>query len=128
MRVARLFDGKDGAGNWRIDPDRPRIDDPEERERLGRFLAGGVLILRVNGRERDILDPAKEHAVGLSTHTDGTWIWSDGVRYYLVKHGIAPEPELVEHIRSCDYVAAKPDEPVWREALNFVMTRAKNRN
>ncbi|GAA5134585.1 hypothetical protein [Pseudonocardia adelaidensis] len=52
MRVARLFDGKDDSGNWRIDPNRPRIDDPEERQRLGDFLAGAILLLRVNAREK----------------------------------------------------------------------------
>lgn len=121
MRIAHLFDGRDASGEWRIDPDRPRIDDQEERARLGRFLAAGVVILRVPGGDKDVLEPSREFAVPLSTHTDGTWIWSGGVRYYLLKHGIAPEPEFLAHIRARAYVADKPPEDVWRAALDRVL-------
>ncbi|WP_020669099.1 TNT domain-containing protein [Amycolatopsis nigrescens] len=36
-------------------------------------------------------------------HTDGIWIWPAAVPYYLRKYAIAPEPELVEHIRARNF-------------------------
>lgn len=120
VRIARLFDGKDESGAWRIDQDRPRIDDLDERSRIGQFLWGGVVIMRATGYDNDVVDPSREYVVPIATHTDGTWIWSAAVRYYLLHHGVAPEPDLIEHIRSCNYVATKPDDTVVRAALTHV--------
>lgn len=120
MRIAQLYDYRDPAGGWRIDPDRPRIDDLEERARLGRFLAAGTVISHVPGLDDDVIDPDNHPGPPLSTHTDGTWIWSAGVRYYLLTHGIAPQRDFLAHIRACEYVAHEPDEPVVNAAIEQV--------
>ncbi|MFD0540822.1 hypothetical protein ACFQY7_50440 [Actinomadura luteofluorescens] len=44
----------------------------------------------------------------LTFHTDGTWVWSGAVAYYLTEHGVPPEPDLVAHIR-----AAGSASPRW---------------
>jgi hypothetical protein len=45
----------------------------------------------------------------MTFHTDGVWIWNGAVGYYLRVHGIAPEPDLVEHIRARGFQV--PDVP-----------------
>ncbi|HEX6359383.1 hypothetical protein [Actinophytocola sp.] len=117
MRIARLFDGRDSAGEWTFAPDRPRITDPDERARIASFLRGGKMILRVPGSDVDRIEPANGQLVPISTRTDGIWIWSTGLRYYVEKHGIAPEPDFLAHIVAHEYVAPMPDEPGWRAAL-----------
>jgi hypothetical protein len=123
MRFARLFDRRDKSGEWTLDLGRPRVTDPDERARIGAFLAGGVTIVRINDRDDDLLDPSRRHAVPLHIQTDGTWIWNSGVRYYLEQHGIAPEPDFLAHIEAHEYVAVEPEEPVWRRALAELRAR-----
>lgn len=117
MRVARLFDGRDAAGEWAFAPDRPRIADHDERARIAGFLSGGKVISRVAAVDLDRAEPANGRVVPLSTSTDGTWIWGAALRYYVEAHGIAPEPDFLAHIVSHEYVAPEPDETAWRAAL-----------
>lgn len=120
MRVARLFDGRDGAGDWAFAPDHPRIADHDERARIADFLRGGKVILRVPGSDLDRYDRSNGHVVPLSTLTDGTWIWGAALRYYVEKHGIAPEPDFLTHIAAHEYVTPKPGEAAWRAALDHL--------
>ena len=118
MRVAQLFDRQDAAGEWEFAPDHPRIADPEERARIAGFLRGGKVILRVPGSDVDRFEPGCGTVVPLSTLTDGTWIWGAALRYYVEKHGIAPEPDFLAHIVAHEYVAPVPEEQAWRAALD----------
>lgn len=114
--MAAVYDGRDESGNWYIDPDRPKIETQEERARIVNFLAGGAMIVHIPGRHEDVIDP-EGYGASMSTHSDGTWIWTGAVRYYVLEHGIAPEPEFLEHIVACDYIPHEPDEAVQRQAL-----------
>lgn len=118
MRVARLFDGKDAAGQPTFTPDRRRLADDDERARIARFLSGGKVIRRVAAAALDRVEPANGRVVPVLTSTDGVWIWSAVVRYYVVTHGIAPEPDFLAHIVAHEYVAPEPDEAAWRAALD----------
>jgi hypothetical protein len=46
----------------------------------------------------DVVDPARGAVVPMSFRTDGVWIWTDTVTYYLAEHGMAPDAELLRHI------------------------------
>jgi hypothetical protein len=48
----------------------------------------------------DVLDPRRGEIVPVGLRGDGRWIWSEAAGYYLVEHGIAPEPELLAAIRA----------------------------
>jgi hypothetical protein len=39
----------------------------------------------------------------MSFRTDGRWIWTDAVAYYVREYGLAPEAKLLSHIRSRRY-------------------------
>jgi hypothetical protein len=110
MRIARLFDGRDAAGEWTFAPDHPRVADTEERASIARFLRGGKLIFHVPGSDLDRIEPVNGRVVPMSTRTDGVWIWGDALRYYVETHGIAPEPDFLAHIVAHEYVAPTPDE------------------
>jgi hypothetical protein len=100
MRVASLFDGIDEEGNGRFDEDHPRLEDAEERERVLGYLRDGEILMFTPARLDDVIDPARTFAVPLNFRTDGTWVWNDVHRYYLEEHHIAPEADLLAHIRS----------------------------
>lgn len=123
MRIAKLYDGKDSAGEWTFAPDRPRVTDPDERARIARFLRGGTMILRVPKAAVDRVEPANGQVVSMSTRTDGTWIWGTALRYYVETHGIAPEPDFLAHIVAHEYVAPVPDEATARAAFDRLTRR-----
>jgi hypothetical protein len=120
MRIAQLFDGQNADGEWTFAPDHPLIADQDERARIADFLRGGKVILRVPGSDVDRFEPANGRVVPMSTLTDGTWIWGAALRYYVEKHGIAPEPDFLAHIAAHEYVAPKPEEAAWRAALDHL--------
>jgi hypothetical protein len=94
IRIARVFD--DGGI---FSPDRPRLAG-EEKERVAAWLEAGPAVLGTDGRLPDVVDPARGESVPMSYRTDGRWLWTESVAYYLTTYGIAPEPGLLAHIRS----------------------------
>jgi hypothetical protein len=120
FRIARLFDGISADGVPYFDAQHPRIDDEDEREKVGRFLGSAPFVLRTTGRDVDYLDPDRPRVVGMSFRTDGRWIWSDALGYYVTAHGLAPEQEFVDHIRSHEFTPSKPDEATLLRAVDVI--------
>jgi hypothetical protein len=120
MRTARLFDREDDGGNWTFDPGHPRVTDPAQLAGVVRFLRSGTMVVRISGLDVDRLDPSRGAAVPLSTMTDGEWIWSDALRYYVETHGIAPEPDFLAHMAAHGYTAVRPGKAARQAALDHL--------
>jgi hypothetical protein len=98
FKVAKVFDFSDPVSGPGFAPDHPVISDPAERDRLLEYLRGGALALMSTQRMNDVLDADAPAAVPVNFFTDGEWIWTDTIEYYLSHHGLAPDPELATHI------------------------------
>jgi hypothetical protein len=116
VETARVFD--------RVDPvTGPLFDDGHEvlasgeRERLARYLEAGSPLLVTTERAVDIVDPARGRVVPMSYRTDGRWIWTDTVTYYLMAHGLSPDADLLEHVRAADYRMPDVDAVAGHRAL-----------
>ena len=118
MKNARLFDGVDDSGQPFFRADHPLIEDASQRHQIVGFLRGGTIIFGTNGRDLDRLEPSKGRVVPLTYHTDGEWIWSGGLSYYVDAYGIAPQADFLDHMRQRSYVADVPDANTSVEALN----------
>ncbi|MEU4776499.1 hypothetical protein [Micromonospora sp. NPDC023633] len=104
VATARLFDGVDPVrGPW-FATNRPVVSDATERDDLLEALRGGVVIAWSSAAMPDILAPDRGDVVPMHLRTDGTWLWSEAVGYYLEHYGLAPDPQLVAHLTG--------DEPV----------------
>lgn len=105
-RMARVFDddGETAVGRR----ERAVLTDPRERGRVVEFLDGGEVLVAGGPLSPDVLDPERPVVVPAGYATDGTWIWSASLRYYVAKHGLAPEPDLLAHIRAHGYQAPTP--------------------
>ncbi|MGO2665450.1 hypothetical protein [Mycetocola reblochoni] len=95
-RVARVFDGCSDGKPW-FAAARPLVVDERERAELLALLATGTPLLR-SAALRDAVT-GEESAVPAGLRSDGVWIWSDASAYYVDQHWIAPDPELVAHLR-----------------------------
>ncbi|MFL6145876.1 MAG: glycohydrolase toxin TNT-related protein [Labedaea sp.] len=117
FRVARIFDGP--GGNGRPAVNRPPLAD-EDRAAMLDYLNGGPVIMQSRGLDLDRLDQEGRPLVPVAFHTDGTWIWPAAVNYYLHNYGVAPESDLVEHIRRAAFRMSEVDEPTRAAAAAFI--------
>ncbi|MGC4806689.1 hypothetical protein [Micromonospora sp. DT233] len=102
IEVARVFDGVDpAAGPW-FDPGHPRLAGAD-RERMASFLDAGRPVLTTTQLMDDVVERSRGAVVPLSYRTDGAWVWTDTVTYYLRTHGLAPDPGLLEHARALGF-------------------------
>lgn len=104
MRVARLWAGVD-EGVPVLDPRLGRVDADTPKAGMLAFLGGGSEVLGAPGFAEDWLDPARPLVVPIGFRTDGDWLWSAELPYYLREHGVVPEPEFVGHMQAADFVA-----------------------
>jgi hypothetical protein len=121
FRLAVVFDTVDPLTGPAFVPDHPRIDDDDERRALAAYLDAGEPVLMTTSLTDDVVDRERTGAVPMSFRTDGTWIWTDTVTYYLREHRLAPEPGLLAHLRGAgtyDWVA---DVATLEAAVSFVL-------
>jgi hypothetical protein len=100
FEVARVFDFADPVTGPGFAPGHAVIDDEEEREQLLGYLHAGIPVLITTAGHADILDSSVGAVVPTSFRTDGEWIWTDSVEYYLSRHGLAPDARLLARIRA----------------------------
>jgi hypothetical protein len=96
VRLARAFDGATADGPY-FDDDHPRLRDADG-ERVLAYLRSAELVHNTPGAMDDVLDTGGVAAVPVGFRSDGEWVWPDTVAYYLKRHGLAPEPELLAHV------------------------------
>jgi hypothetical protein len=97
--VARVFDSFDAQAGPAFAPGHPRITDAAERERVLEYLSAGALLVGTPARMNDIVEPGRGRVVPVNLRTDGSWIWSDAVAYHLARYSLAPDDDLLHHIR-----------------------------
>jgi hypothetical protein len=103
IRVATVFDTVDPETGPGFEPDHPRLEDEAEVRRVLEYLRAGEPLLVTTAQMDDVVDTSRRNAVPMNFRTDGVFIWTDTATYYLEQHGLAPDPELLERIRSVDY-------------------------
>ncbi|MEV7354050.1 hypothetical protein [Kitasatospora sp. NPDC091276] len=123
FRLASVFDAVDPVTGPGFGPDRPRIEERAEREALVGYLRAGAPVLLTPMLMDDVVDRQRRSIVPMGFRTDGSWIWTDTVTYYLEEYGLAPDPELLAHVRAQgEGPWAAPDAAVLERAVSFVLT------
>lgn len=117
MRTPRVYDGLDESGQ----PVVEREPLPEgERERVLAYLESAPVVLASRSFDVDAFDPERTDVVPLTFRTDGSWVWPGAVAYYLREHALAPDPDLVRHIRGRRFAVPEVGEPARELALAAV--------
>jgi hypothetical protein len=109
IRIASIFDEVDTEAGPVFTDSHERMDDAEETLQVIEYLNAGRPLLVTTGAMDDVVDRSRRNAVPMNFRTDGTWIWTDSTTYYLEQHNLAPDPELLDHIRAADYQLPKLD-------------------
>jgi hypothetical protein len=117
MRLARVYDATPDP-SLPFHPRRTQVVDPQEHARLMAFLSAGRLVLSTAEREADRLDPGRGDVVPIGFRTDGAWVWSEAIGYYLQAHGVAPEKSFYHHIRTSRYTCSTVDDDAVDRALD----------
>jgi hypothetical protein len=124
FKIARVFDfAKPDTGPGFL-PEHRVVADAAERDRLLEYLASGTPVLYTTARTQDVVNPEAGQVVPTSFRSDGEWIWTDTVTYYLEEHGLAPDEELVAHIEArweAGYTSAEVDSQTAVDAANFML-------
>src|SRR5882757_1852534 len=117
LPVAWVFDGTDPEGRPLVR--RPPLP-PAERDAVSHYLRAAPIVAQPGPPEPDLLDPRPGRVVPVTWHTDGEWIWSGSVDYYLQVHGLSPQPELVAHLRRRGFTLPPVSQEAKARALAVV--------
>lgn len=124
FKIARVFDFAKPDTGPGFHPGHRVVTDADERDRLLRYLTSGTTVLHTTARTQDVLSPEAGQVVPTSFRTDGEWIWTDTVAYYLEEHGMAPDEELAAYIDArwqAGDVDAETDYETAVQAANFLL-------
>ncbi len=108
LRTPRVYDGLDESGHPVVN--REPLD-PAERDRVLEYLDNAPVVLASRTYDADAFAPDREPLVPLNFRTDGRWYWPGAVAYYLREHDVAPDPELLTHIRALRFSLPDVGEP-----------------
>jgi hypothetical protein len=120
VRLARVFDAVDARTGPMFAEDHPLIEDFDEISRLLDYLGRGLPVLTTSATMADVLDPEAPDLVPLTFRTDGQWIWTDTISYYLERYGLAPEPELLAHLRLTPEAGPEVSDVALHRVLSFL--------
>jgi len=121
VAVAPVFDGADDTrGPW-FAAGHPAVPDRAERAWLLQALRAAPVIVWTSTAMTDVLDPRAGAVVPRHLRSDGRWVWSEAVAFYLEQHGLAPDPRLTAHLHRPD--AGPPEETALHRAMVHVFDR-----
>ena len=125
MRTPRVYDRLDESGRPVVN--RPPLD-PAERGRVLEYLETAPVVLAARSYDRDAFAPDTPPSVPMNFRTDGAWVWPGAVAYYLRNHGLAPDPELLAHIRGRQFAVPDVDDRTRDAAVAAVTGKAPAKN
>ncbi|RRO18951.1 hypothetical protein EIL87_05480 [Saccharopolyspora rhizosphaerae] len=114
LRTAEVFDDRGKPITERAEIGRAEAD------RVAEYLEKAPVVLAARSYDDDRLDPQRTASVPMTFHTDGNWIWPGAVGYYLRQHGVAPEPDLLNHIRARGFQLPEVSEPQRELAVSVI--------
>jgi hypothetical protein len=127
MKVARLW-SRLVDGEPVLDDTLERADESTPRAQILDFLSGGSGVLRASGYSEDWLVPSHPLVVPIGFRTDGIWLWSEELAYYLRVHNIVPEAAFLAHMSQRRFVAAAATASEIAEAEELLRDTSEGTN
>jgi|NGEPerStandDraft_6_1074524.scaffolds.fasta_scaffold105742_2 hypothetical protein len=96
---------------------------PEDSAALGAYLENGTVVMHTTDRTRDVLADNDDKVVPLTVRTDGKYVWTGPVAYYVQKYAVAPEREFIDYVKARKYETRTPTDAEIAEAIATVRGR-----
>ncbi|MEV4561368.1 hypothetical protein AB0K51_30890 [Kitasatospora sp. NPDC049285] len=122
FQLAAVFDLVDPVGGPGFTDDHEVIQDLDRLDLLVERLNAGTAVLMTPTLMDDVIDPSRTAVVPMNFRTDGSWIWTDTITYYLEQYGLAPEAGLLAHLEEGDGTPWTPDQQTMEQAVDFILT------
>jgi hypothetical protein len=123
VRLAEIFDEIDADAGPYFRPDHALLEEGEA-DKVVQYLYGGEPLLVTAGLMDDVMDSTQVYCVPMSFRTDGQWVWNEACAYYAEQYRLAPDPGLLDHLRSNDYAAPAVDGVGVHRALEILQDAA----
>lgn len=107
-QVSVFQPGMQTAGGKRPLLNEERLSE-KEQALVGAYLDTGAVVMHTTARGIDILRN-DEQVVPMTIRTDGEYVWTGPVTYYVQTHGVAPDPRFLEYVRARGYENRVPDQ------------------
>jgi hypothetical protein len=88
------------------------LDDPLApglREAVARYLEQGTVIVATTARADDVVDPTTRDVSGINVMSDGDYVWSEDLAYYVRTYGARVPDELVRRAKNGPPAELGPD-------------------
>lgn len=89
------------ASDQRPPLNQERLSD-EEAARVGDYLEAGAVVMHTTALGIDVLKN-DEKIVPLTIRTDGEYVWTGPVTYYVQTYAVAPDADFLAHVRDRDF-------------------------
>lgn len=88
----------------------------DQRHRAAQYLSGGSVLATTGMMVDDWFDKQANAIAPRETRTDGVWLWSGDLAYYVRKYGVALPPEFLSHMAARGWKAPPLDDQALRIA------------
>ncbi len=92
----------------------------ELADAIVRYLKSFPVVVRTTARQPDALSMSSDPVVPSSFRTDGEWVWSCAVEYYIDIHQVSPGHEFVVYLESIKFHRREPTEAELQAAATFI--------
>jgi len=79
----------------------------DEAARVSAYLEAGAVVMHTTARGVDVLD-GDAPVVPLTIRTDGEYVWTGPVTYYVQTYGVAPDADFLAYLKARDYEVRVP--------------------
>jgi hypothetical protein len=125
VRIADVFDSVDEVGGPGFTGLRPTLDG-RERDDVLAYLDAGSPVLMTTALMDDVVEETRHANVPMSFRTDGQWVWTDAAAYYLRHYGLAPDEQLLDHIRARRFEIPPVDAVAQHRALAALQAQTQD--
>jgi hypothetical protein len=126
LRYVAIYDSIGDDGEPRLASDHLRLG-PEEHVAIAAYLEAGTVVAATTQRVPDLLSGSSQPVVPLHVRTDGEWVWTAEVNYYVCRHALAPHEPFASYVRARGYrLPATVASDIVGAAFSFVVSAGED--
>lgn len=98
LKQVRVWEGRTDRGDPIFPSNSARIP-AEDAQAVVDYLVNAPIVVRTTALKRDAIS-GQDAVVPQSIRSDGEWVWSDEVAYYVEKYLVKPNDEFLAFVKS----------------------------